>query len=86
MIPLMISAHLLTASYHIIWLAIFCLSSPSTLRKWTATALTVEDSLTLPEAGIAFPVAELYEGGDLGDDGDVPDVRDAPRLKSTPRA
>ncbi len=55
-------------------------------RKWTATALTVEDSLTLPEAGIAFPVAELYEGGDLGDDGDVPDVRDAPRLKSTPRA
>ena len=54
-------------------------------QKWTATALTAEDSLVLPEVDIAFPVAELYEGVDLGDEGGVPDGG-APRLKNTPDA
>ena len=28
---------------------------------WTATALTIEDTLTLPEIGIEIPVTEFYE-------------------------
>lgn len=32
---------------------------------WTATALTADDSLDMPELGVAVPVHELYEGVDL---------------------
>jgi Uma2 family endonuclease len=32
---------------------------------WTATTLTAEDTLQLPEIGIEIPVAELYEGTDI---------------------
>ena len=32
---------------------------------WTATALTAEDTLRMPEIGIECPVAELYEDVDL---------------------
>ncbi|HEX5328343.1 MAG TPA: Uma2 family endonuclease, partial [Acetobacteraceae bacterium] len=32
---------------------------------WTATALTVEDILRLPEVGIEIPVTELYESTEL---------------------
>lgn len=32
---------------------------------WTATALTAEDTLRMPEIGIEMPVAELYEDTDL---------------------
>lgn len=32
---------------------------------WTATGLLAEDTLDLPEIGVAIPVAELYEGVDL---------------------
>jgi Uma2 family endonuclease len=32
---------------------------------WTATALTDGDVLSMPEIGIAVPVAEFYEGTDL---------------------
>lgn len=38
---------------------------------WTATALTVDDTLRMPEIGIEIPVAELYEGVDLPDVGTV---------------
>ena len=33
---------------------------------WTATAPTGGDVLSMPEIGIAVPVAEIYEGTDLG--------------------
>lgn len=36
-------------------------------QKWTLTALTGEDTLALPEIGIAIPVAALYEAVDLGE-------------------
>lgn len=32
---------------------------------WTATALTAEDTLALPEIGIEIPVADLYENVDF---------------------
>ena len=32
---------------------------------WTATALTAEDTLDLPEVGITIPVTDLYESVDL---------------------
>lgn len=32
---------------------------------WTATALTAEDTLRMPEIGIEIPVAEMYEDTDL---------------------
>lgn len=32
---------------------------------WTAIALTAEDSLEMPEIGIAVPISEFYEGVDL---------------------
>lgn len=32
---------------------------------WTASALTVEDTLRMPEIGIEIPVAEFYRGVDL---------------------
>ena len=34
---------------------------------WTAVPLKGEDAMTLPEVGIAIPVAELYRGVDLED-------------------
>ena len=34
---------------------------------WTATALTVEDTLDMPEIGICVPVAEFYDGLELPD-------------------
>ncbi|MDA8249468.1 MAG: Uma2 family endonuclease [Rhodospirillales bacterium] len=34
---------------------------------WTATALTAEDTLPMPEIGIEIPVAEFYEDVDLAD-------------------
>jgi Uma2 family endonuclease len=34
---------------------------------WTATALTGDDVLSMPEIGIAVPVAEFYEGTDVAD-------------------
>lgn len=34
---------------------------------WTATALTAEDTLPMPEVGIEIPVAEFYEDVDLPD-------------------
>lgn len=34
-------------------------------EDWTARALTIEDTLQLPEIGIQIPVAELYEDVDL---------------------
>jgi Uma2 family endonuclease len=33
--------------------------------EWTATALTGEDTLDLPEIGISLPIAELYEDVDF---------------------
>jgi Uma2 family endonuclease len=32
---------------------------------WTATALTADDTLRMPELGIEIPVAEIYEGTDV---------------------
>ena len=38
------------------------LERPAADQKWTVTTLlTAEDTLALPEIGIALPVAELYE-------------------------
>jgi Uma2 family endonuclease len=37
-------------------------------EPWTATALTGDDILRMPEIGIEIPVGELYEGVDFGDD------------------
>ena len=34
---------------------------------WTASALTAEDTLRMPEIGIEVPVTELYQGVDLPD-------------------
>jgi Uma2 family endonuclease len=34
---------------------------------WTAAALTIEDTLSLPEIGIEIPVAEFYEDMDFTD-------------------
>ncbi len=34
---------------------------------WTAAALTIEETLGLPEIGIEIPVTELYEDVDFGD-------------------
>ncbi len=34
---------------------------------WTAVALTADDTLNMPEIGIAVPVKEFYEGVDLPD-------------------
>ena len=36
---------------------------------WTATALTIGDTLPLPELGIEIPVAEFYDSVDLADAG-----------------
>ena len=33
--------------------------------RWTATALTADETLTLPEIGIEIPVGELYEDVEL---------------------
>jgi len=41
------------------------LARAGTDEGWTATALTAEDTLPLPEIGIEIPVAELYAGTDL---------------------
>jgi hypothetical protein len=32
---------------------------------WTAAALTIQDTLSLPEIGIEIPVAEFYEDMDF---------------------
>ena len=32
---------------------------------WTATALTIDDTLSLPEIGIEIPVTEFYEDVDF---------------------
>ena len=37
-------------------------------QDWTATVLTGEDTLNLPEIGIELPVSELYEGIELPND------------------
>jgi Uma2 family endonuclease len=34
-------------------------------EPWTATALTADDTLALPEIGIEIPVSEVYEGVDF---------------------
>jgi Uma2 family endonuclease len=34
-------------------------------QKWTVTTLVADDTLLLPEIGIAIPIAELYEGVDF---------------------
>ena len=36
-------------------------------EEWTATALTSEDVLELPEIAVEIPVAELYENVDLAE-------------------
>jgi Uma2 family endonuclease len=41
------------------------LSRAEGVHEWTATALTADDTLPMPEIGIEIPVAELYEGTDL---------------------
>ena len=40
-------------------------SRPDGAANWTATALTAEDTLDMPEIGVAVPVAEFYDGVDL---------------------
>jgi Uma2 family endonuclease len=44
-------------------LAVF--SRRSEDEDWTARALTIEDTLQIPDIGIEIPVAELYENVDL---------------------
>jgi hypothetical protein len=34
---------------------------------WTAAALTIDDTLSLPEIGIEIPVSEFYEDVDFID-------------------
>jgi Uma2 family endonuclease len=46
------------------------LSRTGAIDPWTATGLTRDDTLHLPELGIEVPVAEFYEGVDLPDDED----------------
>jgi len=41
-------------------------------EDWTATALTVEEILHMPEIGIEIPIAELYEDVDLSTDSGNP--------------
>lgn len=40
-------------------------SRPEGTGDWTATALTADETLDMPELGIAVPVYEFYEGVDL---------------------
>jgi len=40
---------------------------PGGNTDWTATALTAEDTLSLPEIGIEIPVAEFFVGTSLAD-------------------
>ena len=46
-------------------LAVF--SRRSEDEDWTARALTIEDTLQIPDIGIEIPVAELYENVDLSE-------------------
>ena len=41
------------------------LSRAEGVHEWTATTLTADDTLAMPEIGVETPVAELYEGTDL---------------------
>ena len=45
--------------------ALQVLSRDQADTDWTATALTAEDTLDLPEVGITIPVTDLYESVDL---------------------
>ena len=45
--------------------AALVLTRPDRDSAWTATTLTAEEMLALPEVGIEIPMAELYEGVDL---------------------
>lgn len=38
---------------------------PDGTARWTASTLTIDESLPLPEIGIERPVAELYQDADL---------------------
>ena len=44
-------------------------SSPD--QVWQTTVLTNDDTLRMPEIGIEIPVAEIYEGIDLGEAGET---------------
>lgn len=49
--------------YRSVGLTVFSRSNGPT--DWTATTLTAEDTLDMPELGIAVPVQEFYRGVDL---------------------
>jgi hypothetical protein len=38
---------------------------------WTTTVLTIDDTLDMPEIGIAIPVAEIYENIEFSDQENV---------------
>ena len=48
--------------------------------RWTASTLTIDESLPLPEIGIELPLAALYEGVDL------PELAAAPNAPEQPSA
>jgi Uma2 family endonuclease len=48
-------------------------------EEWTATALTSEDTLELPEIAVEIPVAEFYENVDLAETEAVPDANQSDR-------
>lgn len=46
-------------------IGLIVLKRASAGEDWTATALTAEDTLQMPELGAEIPVAEFYEGIEL---------------------
>lgn len=45
-------------------MALTVLARADGVSDWTATTLTADDLLAMPEIGVEFPVRELYAGTD----------------------